>query len=205
MYRHHPQTRRVKQLVDEGAVGRVRLVRGAFTFDLTREGDVRLVTALGGGSLWDVGCYPVSYARYLVGEEPVEVFGWQTLGTTGIDEGFAGQLRFPSGAVAQFDSGFRAAFRTHLEVVGSAGTITVPRPFKPTPTETILLSRGDATEEITVNGPPELYMGEIDDLAEAVEQGRPPAVTLQDSRGNVAALVALYQSARENRPVRLAS
>src|SRR5918995_1028776 len=120
MYRHHPQTRRVKELVDSGAVGAVKLVRGAFTFDLTREVDVRLTPALGGGSLWDVGCYPVSYARYLAGAEPAEAFGWQAVGPSGIDEGFYGQLRFGPETFAQFDPGFRAEFPTRLVGVGPA-------------------------------------------------------------------------------------
>jgi predicted dehydrogenase len=200
MYRHHPQTRRVKELVDSGAVGAVKLVRGAFTFDLTREVDVRLTPALGGGSLWDVGCYPVSYARYLAGAEPAEAFGWQAVGPSGIDEGFYGQLRFGPETFAQFDSGFRAAFRTRLEVVGRAGTIVVHRPFKPTPQESILVTRGDVTEEVPVTGPAELYLGEVEDMADAVLLGRPPAISLAESRGNVAALVALYRSAREGRP-----
>ena len=204
MYRHHPQTRRVKELVDEGAIGAVKLVRGAFTFDLTREGDVRLTPALGGGSLWDVGCYPVGYARYLLGAEPVEAFGWQAVGPSGIDEGFYGQLRFGPDVFAQFDSGFRAAFRTRLEVVGRAGTIVVERPFKPTPREAILLTRGDTTEEVEVTGPEELYLGEVEDMADAVLLGRPAAVSLAESRGNVAALLALYQSARAGAPVALA-
>jgi len=204
MYRHHPQTKRVKELVESGAVGPVKLVRGAFTFDLTRETDVRLASALGGGSLWDVGCYPVSYARYLVGAEPAEAFGWQAVGPTGIDEGFYGQLRFGPEVFAQFDSGFRAAFRTRLEVVGRAGTLVVHRPFKPTPQESILVTRGDTTEELPVAGPSELYLGEVEDMADAVLLGRPPAISLAESRGNVATLVALYQSAREGRPAAVA-
>jgi predicted dehydrogenase len=203
MYRHHPQTRRVKELVAAGAIGEVKLVRGAFTFDLNREGDVRLAPALGGGSLWDVGCYPVGYARYLLGAEPIEAFGWQAVGPSGIDEGFYGQLRFGPDTYAQFDSGFRAAFRTRLEVVGRGGSIVVHRPFKPTPAEAILLTRDDHTEEIAVTGPTELYLGEVEDMADAVRHGRPPAVSLAESRGNVGALVALYQSARTGAPVTL--
>jgi predicted dehydrogenase len=204
MYRHHPQTRKVKELVDQGAIGDVKLVRGAFTFDLTREADVRLSAPLSGGSLWDVGCYPVSYARYLLGGEPVQAFGWQAVGATGIDEGFYGQLQFRPDVFAQFDSGFRVAFRTRLEVVGRKGTIVVHRPFKPTPRETILVTRGDATEEIAASGPSELYAGEVEDMADAVLLGRPPAISLAESRGNVAALVALYQSARAGAPVPVA-
>ena len=75
MYRHHPQTLKVKQLLDEGAIGTLRYLRGAFTFELSRPNDVRLRPEWGGGCLWDVGCYPVSFARHLVGQEPLEVYG----------------------------------------------------------------------------------------------------------------------------------
>ncbi len=76
---------------------------------------------LTGGSIWDVGCYPISYARYIVGAEPVEVYGRQVTSKSGVDETFVGQMRFPGDVYAQFDSGFRAPFRTHIEIVGSEG------------------------------------------------------------------------------------
>ena len=199
MYRHHPQTLKVKELVDSGAIGALRLVRGSFTFNLTRRADVRLDPALGGGSIWDVGCYPISCARYVVGAEPVEVSGWQVAGPGGVDETFVGQMRFANGAHAQFDCGFRAPFRTHVEIVGSEGTISMRHPFKPGLDERITVTRGDDVQIIVVPGE-ELYIGEVEDMADAILLGRPPRVSLADSRGNVAAIVALLRSARENRP-----
>ncbi len=202
MYRHHPQTEKVKELVDGGAVGALRLVRGSFTFTLARTDDVRLDPGKGGGSLWDVGCYPVSYARLLAGTEPVEAFGWQALGPTGVDEAFAGQLRFgsPERLVAQVDCGFRMPYRAHMEVVGTEGAIVIPRPYKPGTHETIVIARGDETVAVEISGP-ELYLGEVEDMADAVLLGRAPRISLADSRGNVAALRALLRSAREGRPV----
>jgi predicted dehydrogenase len=204
MYRHHALTLRVRELVAAGTIGTVRLVRGSFTFDLNRPNDVRLNPAQGGGSLWDVGCYPVSYARFVLGEEPVEAFAWQVAGPTGIDETFAGQLRFPSGAFLQFDCGFRAPFRTEIEVVGSTGSLRVARPFKPGAREVVVLSRGDESETIAVSGD-ELYLGEVEDLADAVLLGRPPRMTLGDSRANAAALLALLGAAGAGRPVAVSS
>ena len=94
MYRHHPQTLRLKALVDERAIGKLRLIRSAFTFPLTRSDDVRWEPSLGGGSLWDVGCYPVSIARLLAGAEPQEVFGRSRQGEADVDESFTGRLRW---------------------------------------------------------------------------------------------------------------
>jgi predicted dehydrogenase len=199
MYRHHPQTLRVREMVASGAVGTVRLVRGSFTFNIGHSADYRLDPAQGGGSLWDVGCYPVSYARFVVGEEPVEAFGWSIVGPTGIDETFVGQLRFPSGAMVSFDCGFRSPFRTEVEIVGSEAAILVRRPFKPGLEETLVLTRGDEAQEIAIAGE-ELYRGEVDDLADAALLGHPPRVSLSESRGNVAVMAALLRSAASGRP-----
>jgi len=203
MYRHHPQTLQVKELVDAGAIGTLRLVRGSFTFKLTRTVDVRLDSLLSGGSIWDVGCYPISYARYIAGAEPIEVSGWQVTGPTGVDETFVGQMRFANGVCAQFDCGFRAPFRTHIEIVGSDGAISIPHPFRPGLGERITVMRGDDVQTLTIPGE-ELYVGEVEDMADAILLGTPPRVSLADSRGNVAAIVALLRSARENRPLPVA-
>ena len=89
-----------------GALGRLQVIKGAFTFSLRREHDIRLHADMGGGSVWDVGSYPVSYARMIASTEPLEVFGWQVL-ESGVDVVFAGQMQFPNDVVAQFDCGFR--------------------------------------------------------------------------------------------------
>ena len=70
MYRHHPQTLKVVELVQGGSIGTLKLIKGSFSFMLTREGDVRLNAEWGGGSIWDVGCYPISYARTIAGAAP---------------------------------------------------------------------------------------------------------------------------------------
>jgi predicted dehydrogenase len=207
MYRHHPQTEKVMDLVRSGAIGALRLVRGSFTFTLSRPEDVRLDPTLGGGSLWDVGCYPVSWARLVAGAEPDEVAGWAVRGSTGVDEVFAGQLRFASGdaggagVLAQFDCSFRMPYRAHVEVVGTTGVIAIARPYRPRPRETFTLARGDEIETVEAAGP-EPYRGEVEDIADAVLLGRPPRIPLSESRGNVAALAALLRSAAEGRPVR---
>lgn len=202
MYRHHPQTLKVKQLVESGAIGTLRLVRGSFTFSIAREDDIRLNKGLTGGSIWDVGCYPISYARYIVGTEPVEVFGRQVTSKSGVDETFVGQMRFPGDVYAQFDSGFRAPFRTHIEIVGSAGIITVPRPFKPNDQDQVLLSKGDTVETVTSDSEV-LYLGEVEDIADAILNGKAPRISLADSRANVATIVALLQSSHEGKPITL--
>jgi len=202
MYRHHPQTLKVKELVQHGSIGKLRLVRGSFSFNLNRPGDVRLEPALGGGSIWDIGCYPISYARYIIGSDPEEVSGWRKIAKTGVDDLFIGQLRFPEEIYAQFDCSFCIDHRTGIEIVGSEGTITVKRPFTPRPIEVVELKQGEkVTRHVIRSG--NLYSGEVEDMHAAILDGSPPRVTLQDSRGNVQAITALLQSADENKPVKI--
>lgn len=202
MYRHHPQTLKVQELVRSGSLGTLKLIRGSFSFLLAREGDVRLTPEWGGGSIWDVGCYPISYARTVVGEEPLEVFGWQVTGPTGIDETFVGQMRFREDVHMQFDSSFVIPFHAFMEIVGSEGTLNIPHPFKPEVNEKVYLIRGDKIETIKVKGQ-ELYIGEVEDMADAILLGKEPRVSLDDSRANVAVISALLTSARTGSPVRL--
>jgi len=202
MYRHHPQTLKVQEIIQGGSIGAVKLIRGSFSFILSHEGDVRLNPEWGGGSIWDVGCYPISYARSLLGEEPLEVFGWQVRGSTGIDETFAGQMRFGGDVMAQFVSSFVIPFHAYMEIIGSDGTLNVPRPFKPGVNEKIYLTRGESTETITVKGQ-ELYIGEVEDMADAVLLGKNSLVSLDDSRGNAAVITSLLESARSGKPVHM--
>lgn len=202
MYRHHPQTLKVKEILSSGRLGSLRLIRGAFSFTLTREGDIRLRKETGGGSIWDVGCYPISYARYLAGSNPLEVYGAQVLGPGGVDEIFLGQMRFSDEVHAQFDCGFKLPSRQFMEVVGTEGSLNIPLPFKPNRKEEIYLTRDGRTETIKIPGQ-ELYIGEVEDMADAILVGGTPRVSLADSRGNTAVILALLESARVGRPVNL--
>ena len=203
MYRHHPQTLKVKDIVKSGSLGTLKLIRGSFSFVLSRDEDIRLLDpAMGGGSIWDIGCYPISYARSVLGENPLEVFGWQVTGETGIDETFVGQMRFANDVLAQFDSSFTIPHHAFMEIVGSDGTLNVPKPFKPEENEKIYLTREDKTETIKVRGQ-ELYIGEVEDMAHAILLGKEPRVSLDDSRGNVKVITSLLESARTGMPVQL--
>jgi len=200
MYRHHPQTLKVKELVTNGTIGELRLVRGTFSYKLRNPANPRLDMGLGGGSIWDVGCYPISYARFLADKEPEEVYGSKIDHSSGIDLLFAGQMRFPNHAYAQFDSSFDLPFRVHIEVVGTEGSIAISNPYKPGKNEKIILNRGDETEAISIRGQ-ELYLGEVVDMENIILHAKPPRISLADSRGNVATICALLQSARLGQPI----
>ena len=202
MYRHHAQTLKVQELVKTGSIGTLKLIRGSFSFVLDREGDIRLDPAMGGGSIWDVGCYPISYMRTVVGAEPKSVFGQQVTGPTGIDDTFVGQLQFGDDVYGQFDSSFSIPFHAYMEFVGSEATLIVPEPFKPGEKEKIFLVRDGKTETIKVKGE-ELYLGEVEDMADAINTGKAPRISLDDSRANVETILALLESARTNKPIKL--
>jgi predicted dehydrogenase len=195
MYRHEPLTRRVAGLVREGAVGAVRTITSGFTFALSRAADVRLDKSLGGGALLDVGCYPVSYACLLIDRDALDAAGFARLTTSGVDEEFTGLLRFPGHCTASIFGGFRAAYRTWLDITGSEGWLRVPNPFKPGALETIELERFGERQTIEVVGSAEPFFRQVDDFVSAVLDGTPPAVSLAESRRIAAALAALSAAA----------
>jgi xylose dehydrogenase (NAD/NADP) len=200
MYRHEAVIARVLDLVRDNAVGRVMTIASGFTFALDRPNDVRLDPALGGGSLWDVGCYPVSIARLVAASEPLEAFGWASWGPTGIDDSFTGVLRFPGELMATVHSSFTSRYRTWLEVGGQDGVLQISEPFKPGPQVDIVVTRADESRVIRVEGPAMLYVRQVEDFVAAVVDGREPPVSLEESRGNAAALAALYASAKTGKP-----
>ena len=200
MYRTHPQTLKVREIVASGKLGKVTLVRGSYTYLGTDPDNYRWKPEMGGGGLWDVGCYPLSYARALLGAEPLEVFGWQVTGPTGVDEVFAAQMRFPEEVYVQFDCSVKIPYHTFMEIVGDEATLVIPKPFNPGVKESLYLTRAGKIETIMVKGTGS-YIGEVEDMADAILLGKPPTVSLADSRLNTAAILALFESARTGKPV----
>jgi len=122
MYRFHPMTETVKQLIDSGKLGTVRTIRACFTTDLDNNTDIRLQREFGGGAMFDLGCYCVNIMRHFTGQEPCKVKALGHIGAeTDVDEQVVGTLEFPGGVLGQFNCGFRAQFTCAYEVVGSKG------------------------------------------------------------------------------------
>jgi xylose dehydrogenase (NAD/NADP) len=192
MWRHHPQTSRLAELVADGALGELRLVRAAFSFALIDLANVRLRADLDGGSLMDVGCYCLSAARLLAGE-PERAAGVQVLAPSGVDVRFAGTLLHPGGVISHFHCGFDVPGRSELEAIGSDGSASVADPWHARDPG-IELRRGDAVEWIDVEHA-DSYTLELEDLADAIGGGGEPLLGRDDALGQARAIAALYAAA----------
>ena len=200
MYRHEPLTMRVMELIKDGAIGEVRAIVSGFSFllDTANHSNIRFESGLGGGALWDIGGYPVTYTQLIAGHEPKVAFGVAHRTSSGVDDEFMGLLRFEHGLTANIYASFRAEPRTWLEVIGTAGTLSVPNPFKPGPLETLELERGGALERLDVPGSPLLFAREVEDFEARILDGAPAVVSLAESRRTAATLSALHASAMSN-------
>jgi len=198
MFLHHPQIVRAVELARSGTLGPLELMNGTFSFFLTHPGDPRIDPAMGGGSLWDVGCYPVTLARRIAGEEPDRIGAMARFDERGVDRTFIGQMHFPGGLLAQFDSGFAAPDRERIEIVGARATLAMTAPFLPEPDgppPSLVMWRGRDATPIDVASLDQIA-AEVEDLTSAILDGTPPRIDLAFSRGTIATLVALDAAAR---------
>jgi D-xylose 1-dehydrogenase (NADP+, D-xylono-1,5-lactone-forming) len=200
MYRHNPQTAKLVELVEGGAIGRLRLVRAAFSFRLKDETNIRLAADLEGGALMDVGCYCVSGARLLAGE-PERVSGL-SVERTGVDVVFAATMSFADDVLATIDCGFALPLRDELEAIGEDGSIFLDDPWhcrRPV----LELRREEGVERIELE-PTDSYLLQLDNLADAIERRAQPLLGRDDALGQARAIDGLYRSAATGTAVSLA-
>ena len=208
MYRHHPQTRRVAELIAEGKIGRVRLIRASFRWPLRDLRDVtELQPGIDGGALMYTGCYCVHSARLFAGAEPDAVYAEAVPATTGVDVSCHGTLRFPAGIVAQFDASLLLPYRQHLELVGEEGVISLEGPWRVDwGGGTIELwprrigpDRGPL-ERIEIE-PADSFLNEFEHFCGAVRGEHEPLPGRAETFGQARTLEALFLSAAERRSV----
>lgn len=198
MYRHHPQTKIAGEWAHSGRLGELTLIQGVFNFPIKKpDGNIRLNPDIGGGSLWDVGVYPLSFAQYLAGGTPFWVSGCQWVGNTGVDETFVGQMGYSSGCLAQISSSLRTPFYTHTLVVGTLGRLELTRPFVGLDDGRRMTFHPEDGEPIEIHVPEkELYIGEIEDMHAAILDGTSPYISLEETRNHIRTVTALYESAK---------
>ncbi len=203
MYRHNPQTRRLQELVADGAVGRVLMIRAAFGFVARDQANVRLSAALEGGALMDVGCYCVSGARLIAGE-PERVAGEQALGGQGdgVDVAFAGVMRFTDDISAHFDAGLALLSRDLLEVVGDEGTLRLTDPWHCRNPGIDVLREDQEVVRIETE-PANSYQLEAENMSAAIRGEAPLLLGRADAIGQAKAIEALYRAADTGQTVSL--
>jgi D-xylose 1-dehydrogenase (NADP+, D-xylono-1,5-lactone-forming) len=190
MWRHNPQTKRLKELVDGGAIGELRLIRSTFSYSLYDEANIRLRTDVDGGALMDVGCYCVSGSR-LLGGEPLEAHSLARRGPSGTDWVTAGVLRFPNDLLATFDCGTALPNRDELEAIGSEGSVFLDDPWHCN-TPVIELRRDGEVERIELPFE-DSYRLELENVCDAIRGEGELLLGRDDAMGQATTMAALSQ------------
>ncbi len=201
MVRHHPQWVRARELVASGKIGALRSIQGCFSYFNTDPANIRNIPDFGGGSLMDIGCYPVNTSRFLFGEEPSQVLGLiDTDPKFKIDRLTSAILQFPSGQ-SVFTCSMQLVYHQRMELLGTLGRIEIPIPFTPPfdrPGQIIiddgkdLIGSGVTTETFPICNQFTIQ-GEV--FSRAVREGTGVPVPLADAVRNMAVIEAIFRSA----------
>jgi predicted dehydrogenase len=205
MWPHHPRTHRLRRFLDSGGIGEVRRVSGAFTFPMKPldPNNIRLKPELAGGSLLDVGCYPVYGIRWAFGVEPVKVYATATY-HNGVDVEMNGILWLADGRMATFDCGFTLPFRRWMEITGTDGVVLVPDLWVPVSAKAVfhVIREGHEPEEIAIDGEDQIQHM-IEDFSRAVLEDQPVTPSPEEAVKTLRVLDALAKSAQTVDPVQL--
>jgi D-xylose 1-dehydrogenase (NADP+, D-xylono-1,5-lactone-forming) len=199
MWLHNPQIRRLQELISEGAVGTVKLIRAVQTFVADDPRDIRLLADLDGGSLMDVGCYCVHAARHLAGE-PERAYGEPVRNAAGVDISFAGTLLCPNGILAQITSSLVLPEIEELEIVGDQARLVLTDPWHGWVAPRIELRRDGEVEELRFE-PTDPYQLELENLSAAILGEVEPLLGRADAVAQARTLEALFQSAISGAPI----
>ncbi|MFG1733275.1 Glucose--fructose oxidoreductase precursor [Paenibacillus sp. GM2FR] len=204
MYRYHPRYDLMKEMINAGAIGDIRGIRSAFTFNSSaNHGNVRFRKDWGGGSIYDVGCYPINAARILLNKEPeaVTVQAFFSPEHDHVDMMASGLIEFEGNVALTFDCGMWAAYRNPLEIVGTDGLIEVPYAYSlPEDGANFILTTGEGRKEIEVPRA-NAYSEQGDHMAEAILNNKPLRYSAEDAIHNMKVIDACLQSAHERKRI----
>ncbi|HEU5230978.1 MAG TPA: Gfo/Idh/MocA family oxidoreductase [Ktedonobacteraceae bacterium] len=203
MYRFHPQIVWALEQVQAGLIGAVRLVRASFSFDIrARPQNIRLKPELAGGSLMDVGCYPVNLCRAIYGQPPVTVGARVHVPKSGgVDMAMNAVLDYGNGRFGLIDSSFGLPMRQSAEIFGEEGTITIPVPFTPgiRDVAAFVTRNGQMTEQNFTRI--DQYQLEVEHFARCLRADQEPALRLSETLENLSTIEAIYQAANHDWPI----
>ncbi|GAC1635361.1 MAG: Gfo/Idh/MocA family oxidoreductase [Ktedonobacteraceae bacterium] len=203
MYRFHPQTLWAIEQVNAGLIGSVRLVRASFSFDVrSRPDNIRLKPELAGGALMDVGSYTVNVCRAVYGHAPLVVAArTHTTSSIGVDMATNAVLDFGDGRFGLIDCSLELPARQMVEIIGEAGTITIPVPFTPGDIEAVILiiKNGQLTEQKFERV--DQYQLQVEHFANCIRTGQEPMLRLSETLENMATIEAIYQAAGHDWPM----
>ncbi|MBX7257263.1 MAG: Gfo/Idh/MocA family oxidoreductase [Candidatus Hydrogenedentes bacterium] len=201
MYRYHPMYDRVLQSITSGEIGQVMAIRSAFAFRLPDRTNIRWSKELCGGSLMDVGCYCVNVSRLIAGTEPIRAAAIAR--REGVDGTMIGVLEFPNGLLSHFECSFEQYDRSYVEIEGSEGIITIPKPWFPGEDfATYTIKRGEHEETVRIPGA-NTYLLEVEDFGNACRTHASTRWPIEDAIANMTVIDSLYQSAEKGRCVEI--
>lgn len=191
MYRYTERTRQVREVLASGVLGTIRHVNASFRFFLDRPNNIRVNVELGGGALYDVGCYPVNLLGLITGRKPVACHA-QAEFQNGVDVNLSALMRYDDGLIATIHCGFNAFGRMGAEIIGTQGVLEIPDPFLDFRGEIRVITQ-DGTHCIPV-AESDRYCAEIEDFSSAIMEGRSPLVSAEETLRNMEVLDMLYAS-----------
>lgn len=190
MYRLTTRTRKLKELVDSGIIGQIRHINSTQRFVLKNEQSIKFQPELGGGSLWDVGCYPINVIGMLLQDEPVAFCG-QKVVERGVDIGFTAVLKYPGGVLCTASSGFDSCSTLFTEINGTQGSLLVRDTFLDTDTPILLCQNGQTTE-IPVEAC-KRYVLEVEAFSQAVQKDQETPLALGETVRNIRLMQTLLE------------
>lgn len=203
MYRYTDRTRQVLEVLRSGALGEIKFISSTFRFLLANNPtSIKLKPELGGGSLYDAGCYPVNFTGMVMDEitrgQPEatlpESIVAQCARKGGVDFVYSALLKYPSGLIASLHSGYNAQKVVRSEIVGTQGALDIPDTFFDNP-GVLTLSAGQERREIPV-AESDRYRLEVEDFADAILQKRAPRLGLAETQRNLEVMDRLQAAAK---------
>jgi predicted dehydrogenase len=202
MVRFHPQWHRIRALVQSGRIGSVGAMQSAFLFTMLDPNNVRNRVDIGGGALYDVGCYPIVTARYVFGAEPERAIGLVNRDPQlGVDRLTSGMLAFPGGGQLTFSSSLQLAAYQRVVILGTEGRIDVAVPFTPQKDHAcrIVIDSGKALDGssavVEEFEPVDQYALQCDAAAAVFRGESAQEFPIEDAIANMRIIDALYRSA----------